>query len=325
MLTLTVLACTPDPEGPKPPGPTAVDEYPLDDELTFADLQALGTHNSYHLQTNDLPALAYEHEPLDVQLGEQGVRQFELDVAWGISQGEHLVYHLPLIDQGTTCETFADCAEVLFDWSSAHPTHHPLFVLVETKDAWDDGDGPAHVDALEDELRSVWPDERLIRPADVLREHADLASALAAEGWPTLRELRGRALFVLHDGGERRDWFVAQDLGERALFPDAQGNVDVPWAAVHTMNDPTDPHIPDVVGLHHLVRTRADGDMVEVFANDPAHRDAALASGAHFVSTDAPAPIEGLEYVVTIPGGTPSRCNPVHAPADCASEDIEHP
>jgi hypothetical protein len=33
----------------------------------------------------------------------------------------------------------------------------------------------------------------------------------------------------------------------------------------------------------------------------------------------------GEPYVVEIPGGTPARCNPITAPAECASEDIEDP
>jgi hypothetical protein len=311
-----LLACG-GADGPRAPG------HPLDDVLTFADLQAKGTHNSYHTITNGIPALQYEHAPLGVQLEDQGVRQFELDVAWDLASEGHLVYHLPLIDQGTTCERFTDCARALFDWSSARPGHHPLFVLIETKDGWEDDTGPSRLDALEDELLSVWPRERLVTPADLRRGHADLRTALADEGWPTLGELRGRALFVLHDGGARRDAFVAQDLDEAVLFPDAMGDAEQPWSAVHTMNDPNDPRIPEVVGRHHLVRTRADGDLVEVYAEDVTNRDAALASGAHFVSTDVPVPDPRWDYVVEIPGGTPSRCNPLHAPPECTSEDVE--
>ena len=30
-------------------------------------------------------------------------------------------------------------------------------------------------------------------------------------------------------------------------------------------------------------------------------------------------------FQVTIPGGTPGRCNPVNAPAGCTSSDVENP
>ena len=58
--------------------------YERDGALRVNDLQMIGTHNSYHLRPpRDLPpgdVADYEHPPLDVQLDEQGVRSFELDV-----------------------------------------------------------------------------------------------------------------------------------------------------------------------------------------------------------------------------------------------------
>ncbi|MEZ4238712.1 MAG: Ca2+-dependent phosphoinositide-specific phospholipase C [Myxococcota bacterium] len=272
MLVLAVGCAAPDPGASPEP-------YPLDGVLRFDQLQAKGTHNSYHVQTSDLEPLAYGHAPLDVQLGEQGVRQFELDVYWDEAAGAHVVQHIPLLDVGTTCPTFVDCLAVLEGWSGAHPGHHPLLVLVETKDAWGETSGPAHLDALDAELLDVWPRERLITPDDLLAAGApDLRTALADTGWPPLGALRGRARFVLHDGSARRDAYVA-DLAGRPMFPDAMGDVDVPWAAVHTMNDPWDPRITEVVGLGHLVRTRADAETVQAREEDPTMRDQALRSG----------------------------------------------
>ncbi|MEZ4238711.1 MAG: hypothetical protein R3F59_21680 [Myxococcota bacterium] len=43
------------------------------------------------------------------------------------------------------------------------------------------------------------------------------------------------------------------------------------------------------------------------------------------MSTDYPAPLGWTSYWVEIPGGAPSRCNPVTAPEDCASTDVEDP
>jgi hypothetical protein len=54
--------------------------------------------------------------------------------------------------------------------------------------------------------------------------------------------------------------------------------------------------------------------------------EAALTSGAHFVSTDYPEPDPRFTpYAVAIPGGSPARCNPVSAPAACTPADIEDP
>ena len=85
------------------------------------------------------------------------------------------------------------------------------------------------------------------------------------------------------------------------------------------------PSIPDLVAAGYLVRTRADADTVEARAGNTVPRDAALASGAQFVSTDYPVedPAFGTGYVVRIPGGMPARCNPVNAPPACREAGLE--
>jgi Phosphoinositide phospholipase C, Ca2+-dependent len=86
-----------------------------------------------------------------------------------------------------------------------------------------------------------------------------------------------------------------------------------PLAAVIIANDPTDrSRIDAAARAGFLVRTRADESGL------PEQRAAALATGAHALSSDFPT-------VFAIPGGTPSRCNPVTAPAACTSAAIEDP
>ncbi len=305
--------------------------YPRDDELRLNHLQALGTHNSYHVQTPgvEVAAWAYTHLPLDEQLGQQGVRQFELDVYRDADSGAFEVYHVPLLDETTTCRALVDCLSAMKGWSDDHPAHHPLYTLLEVKDPFDAEAAPEFLDALEAAVTSVWPEDRLVTPDLVRGDASCLRDALAEEGWPTLGTLRGRALFVLHDGGGWRDAYTdgGTTSAGRLLFPDAYGDLDLPYAAVHSINDPqaSAALIAEVVAAGHLVRTRADADGEGVAEGDTSRRDAALASGAHFVSTDHPQPDAASGYVVAIPGGTPSRCNPSTAPDGCTSEDIEDP
>jgi hypothetical protein len=95
------------------------------------------------------------------------------------------------------------------------------------------------------------------------------------------------------------------------------------------MNDPEkqQAEIQSLVKQGFLIRTRADADTLEARSGDTTMRDAALASGAQFVSTDYPVPNPdfGTGFFVEIPGGTPARCNPINAPADCIALDIENP
>jgi hypothetical protein len=322
-LVLALLGCA--------PAPTAGFSYPLDDELRFNHLQALGTHNSYHLRTEGIsrPEWDFDMAPLDVQAAAQGVRQFELDLNYIADEDRFEIYHVAVLDQNTTCLAFTDCLAALKGWSDANPAHQPIFTLLEVKDALDQVDPAAYLTALERDLGSVWPRDRLVTPDDVQRGYGSLAEGLAAEGWPTLGELRGHALFVLHADPDWRGVYTDGDTDTtgRLLFPDGHGDLALTDGAVDTINDP----IVDIdaitaaLAAGHLVRTRTDEDSDQARALDYTMATAAFDSGAQFVSTDYPSPRQDTGYVVQIPGGTPSRCDPVTAPPDCTSEDVENP
>jgi hypothetical protein len=299
----------------------------MDDVLCFNHLQALGTHNSYHVETIPIPPWHYTRLPLDQQLETEGVRQFELDLHYSAREDRFEVYHVVIFDQGTTCRVFTDCLQSLKGWSDAHPGHHPLFVLLETKDFSAPISAADYVADLEAELLSVWPEERLITPDFVKGDHRDLAEAIETEGWPTLGQLRGKILFVLHDTEELRDEYTyhGESLDGRLMF--VESSIGQPFAATLIMNDPIEQfeEIQSAVSAGYLVRTRADSDGDEARNNDTTMRDAALESGAQFVSTDFPEPTGRSDYYVQMPGGTPSRCNPRTAPTGCTSEAIEDP
>jgi hypothetical protein len=321
---------TTDATGPDAASIDLEQAHRLDDRLMVHNLQALGTHNSYHLQPAlPVPAWAYSHLPLDQQLGQQGVRQFELDVYYDIERADFDVYHLFAIDQETTCATLSECVAVMKGWSDEHSQHHPLLILIEVK-----GVNPSeHIDellaSLERIILSVWPWERLLHPDIVQGDSASLSDGIEARGWPSLGSVRGRAMFVLHDGGALRARYTDErtTTAGRVLFPDAYGDLDLPIAAYHSLNGPVGgfEQIQRVVRAGHLVRTRADSDSEGIFDLDYTRLDAALRSGAHFISTDYPFPATAEDYGVTIPGGQPSRCNPLTAPEDCLPTDIEDP
>jgi len=90
-------------------------------------------------------------------------------------------------------------------------------------------------------------------------------------------------------------------------------------------DDPFDiASISEALDAGMLIRTRADTDGEEAAAGDYSRFEAALASGAHFISTDFPGPTD-LDYFIEIPDGTPSRCNPVTAPESCENLALEDP
>lgn len=305
--------------------------HPMDDVLRLNHLQMEGTHNSYHQRPRsvfgegDIPAaFDYEFDPLDVQLDEQGVRKFEIDVHYDVTRGRWNVLHIALADPDSSCETFRECMSVIRTWSDAHPGHHPIFVQVEPKTRIPDGDaGIAQYDTLDREIRQVFGEDLLITPGFVQGDAETLQGAVTTTGWPTLGETRGRTAFFLNCG--RSDCIRYGNLEDRAAFAD--GNEDDHWTAVRVMNNPNN-GVREAVEAGYIVRTRA-ADNEQVVAGDEAvlmeSVATALASGAHMISTDLPAPIPSLTYFVEFPGGSPSLCNPVTAPAECTAADIEDP
>jgi hypothetical protein len=302
-------------------------DYPNDSQLAFQHIQAKGTHNSYHIESTSGTILEWEytHQPLGIQLATQGVRQLELDLYYQELQDVLEVLHVPLLDAQSTCATFADCVAEIANFSENNPAHHPLLVLLEFKDTH--GANQAALDRTDFILKQEMGADLLVLPATVQDRHADLKTAIEQEGWPTLGELRGKTLFVLHESGSLRDLYTENSTSDWWMFPDAGGSATHTFAAVHTMNDPFEnlEAIGDLVQANHLVRTRADSNLEEARDADNSRLLTALASGAQFISTDFPIPTDGFDYWVQIPDGTPSRCNPLTAPSSCTSEDIENP
>ncbi|MCL4235067.1 MAG: hypothetical protein KJ042_11175 [Deltaproteobacteria bacterium] len=308
----------PDDDEPERP------DYPNDDVLRVNMIQAKGSHNSYHIQQGaiTIPEYRYTHFPLDQEL-DAGVRQVELDVHY--KEDGIRVFHVPIIDRQTTCELFTDCLAIIKNWSDAHPGHHPLMIFVEPKDDIDFVKWPGLHGEIENEVLSVWPEERIVTPDEVRGDAATLRDAILTDGWPTLGETRDRVLFHLNAGGSFRDEYLADYPGlEGALmFIDSEPADD--HAAVIVKNDPeTDAAaILDAAAAGFVIRSRADSCCDEAINEDYTRFDLALDSGAHYISTDFPILGDEYNYVIDIPGGTPSRCNPITAPDFCQSSDIE--
>lgn len=306
------------------------DKYPLDDVLTFDQLQAKGSHNSYHLEPESPfdSSHRYSHPPLDAQLA-LGVRQFELDLhltAGGVFE----VFHLPGgVDSETTCLRFTACLETLKLWSDEHREHVPLLVWLEPKDEdfdWADSRYQmiaGHYEALEAEILSVWPKERVLAPDEVRGAHPTLPEAIAADGWPVLGALRGRIAFSLLDGENHRRNYLqpAPNLEGRLLFV-ASSTASDPFAAFFKINDARSERarIGSLVDRGFIITTNADSPG-ETDASNQERLDASLSSGAQFFSSDFIG--EGTSYRAEVPGGAPARCNPRSAPPECTSRDIE--
>jgi len=303
-------------------------QYPFDHLLRINHIQVKGTHNSYHLRPDELASEQwdYSHAPLAVQLDQFGVRQVELDVHWHSDSGGFRVYHLPILDDRSTCDTLVECLTEMKTWSDAHPDHHVLFILIEPKDDIDLETIVGRYDDLDREIRSVWPRDRLVTPDDVLGDHATLEQAIQADGWPTLGDSRGKALFHMLDSGHHRDNYLAGNDGLRGRVMFVRGGPGDPWGGFVEIGDArgNEERIAELVQAGFLVRSAPDSTDPAKMPQNPERAAAALAAGSHLISTDFPAPVRASGYWFDIPGGNPSRCNPLIQIPHCTPEAIEN-
>lgn len=295
--------------------------HALDHVLRLNHIQTKGTHNSYH-QEPDSPiddSHRYSHPTLTEQVRDYGVRQLELDLHL-TEDGEWEVFHLPGVDAETSCLRFEDCLQELKDWSDANGWHLPVVIWIEPKDEIDAiaegyepiGDDLLRVDAA---ITEVWPTDRLFTPDDLRGEHADLPTALAADGWPLLEEVRGKLIFALLDTGDERDLYTADApaLEGRVLFADTSEATD-PFAAF-VKDGSTD----DMIrwGEQGFIITDNGSSANDDDASAQATDEAALAAGVHHLATDLAAPRDG--YWLDLQ----PQCNPRTAPSECLDEEVE--
>jgi hypothetical protein len=167
----------------------------------------------------------------------------------------------------------------------------------------------------------------LITPDDVQGRYPTLREAVLADNWPTLGASRGKVLFAMDEGPERVAIYRGQrkSLEGRVFFI----NTDEasPAAAYLTLNDPIKEgeRIRKDVAAGFIVRTRADADTREARINDTSRREAALKSGAQWVSTDYLWPDARFPggYQTRLGNGAATLCNPVRHPAACAGMPVE--
>jgi hypothetical protein len=302
--------------------------------------------------------LDYSHPELGKQL-DAGARQLELDVYYDPDggrfaeplaprqQGRKLdekllaelakpgfkVMHIPDFDFRSSCIRFVACLQAIEAWSDAHPEHIPIAILINAKDDSPLGTSGAKIAkfdsaafyALDAEIASVFGDDDLITPDQVQGKRATLRESVVAGGWPKLREARGRVFFALDESPTK----VAIYRGNRRSLEGRRMFVNIeessPAAAYITLNDPVKDanRIRAAVEAGLIVRTRADADTLEARDGKTERREAALRSGAQYVSTDYMQPDARFgDYSVSLPDGATTVCNPVRAQKKCGGHAV---
>lgn len=301
-------------------------------------------------------SLDYSHLTLSNQLN-LGMRQIELDIVYDPEGGRFAdpllprqtaltygaqpfdasqlhnpgfkVLHAQDIDVRANCMTWIICLEEIKAWSDANPDHVPILIMFNAKEGGSAYPGvtPAldftaqAYRALDAETLSVFPAERIIKPDDVRGSANTLREAVLAGGWPSLDQARGKVFFALDERPEKVRTYMDGHSSLEGL-PMFVNSVDerADHAAYFTINSPIrdQERIRAAVKAGFMVRTRADANTTEARQNSTTRREAAFASGAQYISTDYYVPrLEFSDYSVSLPGGSPARCNPVRRDSSC--------
>ena len=309
-------------------------------------------------------SLDYQHISLQEQL-ELGLRNLELDVVHDPEGGRYSnplgvrmiqqtgeaplpydtlgkmetpgfkVLHIPDVDFRSNCLRFTDCLREIKNWSDAHPHHLTVAITINAKSDIIDRPGfvrplpftSTALDSLDAAILSVFPETQIIKPDDVRGNFETLEAAVKAHNWPVADSARGKFIFVLDETGEKQRNYIRGHvaLQNRVMFVNASPGS--PEAAFIILNDPVryQDSIQQLVKIGYLVRTRADAGTLEARAGDYRRFEAALTSGAHFITTDYYLVDErfGTNYRIQLPGGVIARCNPVLSPVECQTKELE--
>ncbi|WP_147677382.1 phosphatidylinositol-specific phospholipase C1-like protein [Algibacter pacificus] len=296
-------------------------------------------------QSDKMQSLQYDHISIPEQL-ELGLRNLEIDVYSDIKGGKFAkpkglqfvepkenydpngemlkpgfkVLHIPDIDFRTHYYTLKSCLNAIKKWSDAHPTHEPVFITLEAKDGGENKYGTT-ADQVTDEffvnldnaLINGLGADKLITPDSVRGNYNTLEEAILNNNWPTLKNARGKFLFILDDSKSKRSLYIKNhpSLKGRVLFVNAEPGT--PEAATLIRNNPEDETIKGLVSKGYIIRTRADAGTKEARANDYTHFKDAKKSGAQIITTDyyLPSSFFNSDYHISFKDKTYVRINPI--------------
>ena len=304
--------------------------------------------------------LDYTNVPLSVQLEKYGVRGLELDVnndptggrfadrrglAWvwkrskskdpDMKQPGFKLIHITDFDFNSTNATFVGALREIKKWSDEHPDHLPVFINVETKtEATGDMVPQLHklaksapfdsaaAAALDKEVKSVFGDNLwgVITPDQVRGSYATLEAAALGGHWPTLKEARGKVVFIIDGDDKSREVYQKghPSYTGRAMF--AYSKPGTPEAAFVIVNDPDNaPRIQQYVKQGYIVRSRCDEGTMEARTGDYTQMRKAMTSWAQIISTDYYKPDDRAgkkgwtNYQVKFPNGELARIDSISA------------
>ena len=271
-----------------------------DTSIKLNEIQMLATHNSYKKTGSDIGrffvglgdsfeearALKYGYKNLTDQF-EAGVRSMEFDLR--LRKTQFVLTHVPLVDNSSVAPDFSQSLEEIALFSSNHPNHIPIIILMEIKDDWMILDHALQVIESEDleNLNLLLVDklgDQLFTPQMMMETGKTLKETIQTTGWPTVNSLLGKVIFVLHPGNFTDMYYeLDESLATQPMFIGSYASgVNQDYASFIVNNNPSVAEIAPLIQANFIVRTRIDSNLVF----NQADFDQAILSGAQILTSD---------------------------------------
>lgn len=296
----------------------------LDDGMRLNELRYLATHNSYKQAISTETQVFYDYalfgacnglydyvfDTVTEQLN-NGIRSIEIDLyKHKTADGFDIkILHNCLTEATSSMADFELGLKELKMWSDYNEGHLPVIVLVEPKTS-----GIGDFGAMDSEaftyafsLMETILGDKLYTPADAIGDYSTLAEMRAANGYPTVKDLTGKFIFLLHET-KKKDSFTSLDetmLGQKMFYTASasalrkgDGGVYADNVLFVLANDPSETKdIRFAVENNFIVRTRID--LHHIVSNERLTQG--LESGANIMSTDYPPSASGrYDYTARI-------------------------
>ena len=187
------------------------------EDLRYNEVRQTSSHNAFQ-----------RFEGIYDQVVYWRVRSLEIDLHRGkpfrdSRKKDWYVYHVALIDPDTSVDRFSGFLQICGGIQRAMPRHEVMTVFLDVKDPFHKTASASQSAAVLDGLLiDALGEDHIYRPRDLLAREpgaGSLQEAVAAQGWPTLEELRGKFVFVVTGGEDELATYAnSKTANERVAF-----------------------------------------------------------------------------------------------------------
>ena len=267
------------------------------DNVPYNETKFLASHNSYKRKGSfigkffvmlgdsysEAKALNYSYDTLTEQL-QNGITSFELDLR--LRRNNFEVTHVPLVDNSSTLVNFELGLKEIKLFLDNEPSAFPLLIILEIKDDYMFLDpllkkiGDKELDKLGSLIEDTLED-KLVTPKQLTGNYSSIMERINNDGWPTVGELKGKAMFVIH-AGKYATKYVDNHASEGILFTSKYKGDETMHSPFIIHNSLDVDSISELVEQNYMVRTRIGG--TTNYTEDDYNK--ALSSGAQILTSD---------------------------------------